>query len=159
MKRILLGLSCFSFFILTGCSSGPRYKTEYSANVTKDSKLIDVKADSDYNSATLFIKNLTDDVIEVDWNSSSIGGSSLFFSGQKFVDAGKQVPSTAIPPKGTINKTIYKADEIYYSNGWRIEALKYPTSIVLKILNNGKSEYEVINLDKTTTLIEPQIKK
>ena len=149
MKKILLGLSCFSFLILTGCTSTtPKYKTEYTTKVTKDSKFVDVQVSDNYRGINVSIENLTNDVVEVDWNSSSVGGSSLFFSGQKYIDAGKPVPSTAIPPKGKIQKEIYRADGVSYSSGWSRASIKYPTTLVLKVINNEKSEYEVIELDE-----------
>lgn len=146
MKKILLGLTCFSFLILTGCTSTT---TKYTSKITKDSKSVDVQVKASYDKINVSIENLTNDVIEVDWNSSNIGSSSLFFGGQKYIDAGKPVPSTAIPPKGKIEKDISRADQVtLYSWGWSTGSIKYPTTLVLKVIKNEKPEYEVIKLNE-----------
>lgn len=150
MKKLLIILFCFICFILSGCSNSSKYETKFTYKVIKDSNFISIIAEDTKNGINICIMNSTNDVIEIDWNSSNLGGSSIFMSGQKYADAGSILPSTVIPPYGYTTKFLTRANGVYFSEfwgEWKIKDIEYPTTLILKIICNGKIEFEVIELN------------
>lgn len=148
IKKILLGLSCLFFLFFTACTS-IKTRTEYVNEYVVNSKMIDIIIlRSSTDRLIVSIVNNTSNVIEIDWNSSSLSNSSLFMDGQKYSNAGKMVPSTPIPPKGEIIKDISRAQDVWFSeySGWNIKELDYPAEIIIKANSNNKSEYEVVKI-------------
>ena len=156
MKRFLFSLLVLGVLLIGGCTNIPKYQYDYSYTVVKDNKNYNVDV-VNYNERGVLVsvKNNTDDVIEIDWNGSNISGSNIFMGGQKYIDAGKPIPSTVIAPQGTVQKELYRADSVSYSSyGWSVGYMGYPVELILKVIVNGKAEFEVIRLNREVIMLD-----
>lgn len=151
MKKIIL--LCVSILLfVSGCSTAtPTHRDEFTAIPIKDSPWVAVKIEKNYEGVSLKLENKTEEVLEIDWNSSSLDGSNLFLDGQKYIDAGKMIPNQAIAPFASIQRSVYKANSVYYSSyykSWQIDGdVNYPSKIVIKIINGNKSNFIVFDLN------------
>ncbi len=163
MKKTLYLLSIVLTLLFTGCSNSPKTIKEFESKIIKTSSYANVEVKERYQGIILTLENKTDDVIEVDWNSSNLNGSNLFLEGQKYIDAGRAVPATVIAPYSKITKNVFSADNVYYSSGkyggWHQSEQQYPAKLVLKLTKNNKAEFIVVDLDVKVTQIEPTIQK
>ena len=105
----------------------------------------------------ILLENKTKDIIEIDWNGSSINGSPVFLDGQKYIDAGKQISSTILAPESYVRRAIYQTNKVSLSFlHWKIGYLNYPVEIILKIVVNNKAEFMILKLEKWAVLIIDQ---
>lgn len=120
--------------------------------------------DVSFKGVQLRLENHTASVIELDWNSSNIGGSNLFLSGQKYIDAGKQVPNLVVSPDSVLEKDLYPSNAVgYYEStryfippsNWQIGYTNFPSELVLKVIKNNESKYIIVKLDKVD-FVEPE---
>lgn len=77
------------------------------------------------NGITLTLKNQLDQPIEILWNETSIvmpDGTSekIIHSGVKYIDRGKEMPNTAIPPGAKIDDKLIPIENVEYRGryGW-----------------------------------------
>ncbi len=152
MKKILFLFSTLIMLVLTGCSATP-VRTEM---LSKTENIIKVDVVQVKRTAVspldggvqLAIENLTGDVLEIDWNSSSLDGDSIITDGQYFSNKNTMRPSTVLAPYSKATKRINKVSNIDYSFGvWAEVGLDLPAKLVLHVkYNKDKEEYVIINL-------------
>lgn len=162
MKNLITTSLILSTMTIMGCTSIPTHKEEFTATKIKDSNWININIESAYKGISVSLENKVEDVIEIDWNSSSLDGSNLFMDGQKYIDAGKQVPIQVIAPYSTIRRSLYKANTVYFSSGkyggWNLSDANYPSKLVIKAINGKKSQFIIYDLNKKMIPIKTIVK-
>ncbi|MGL5982728.1 MAG: hypothetical protein ACRCZR_05315 [Cetobacterium sp.] len=180
MKKILLVLIGSLLLFLLGCSSSEipnnwyypkKYVAKYTIKNTNNLKLkveqilIDTKlnmtSSSDYTKMTEFpiglkikLKNTSSEVTEIIWSSSSINNSSIFGSGQKYIDAGRNTkPNSIISGNNIISESIYPSQSIYYDKNWKHRELNIPSEVILKIKQGSKEGFFVIDIKSYNVIL------
>lgn len=145
MKKIYILVLSIILMILCGCSS-TLIKTEL---LSKENKIVKIDVQQEYleKGVTLIIGNLTNEVLEIDWNSSSLDGDSIIISGQLYNQRNTLLPKTVLAPYSQTVKSINKTsniDDFWVENGEK--ELKLPAKLVLHVTVKDKKEYVIINL-------------
>lgn len=151
MKKVYgLILSLF-LLILAGCSATP-VRTEV---LSKTQDIVKVEVIQLKRTAVspldggiqLSIENLTDKVLEIDWNSSSLDGDAIVISGQLFIQKNTLLPKTVIAPYSKTIKAVNKSTNIVsFMGNWEEHTLELPCKLVLHVTIDDKEEYVIINL-------------
>ena len=145
MKKIYFLVLGIILMTLCGCSSVP-VRTELLSQTDKIVK-IEVMQDFLECGVTLSIENLTDEVLEIDWNSSSLDGDSVIISGQLYNQRNTLLPKTVLAPYSKTLKSINKTSNInnfWVENGEK--DLEFPAKLVLHISVKNKEGYVIMNL-------------
>lgn len=152
MKKLMILLLGVILMVLSGCSATP-VRTEVLSKTEQIVKvdIVQVKrtAVSPLDGGIqLAIENLTGDVLEIDWNYSSLDGDTIITDGQYFSQKNTIRPSTILAPYSKTTKRINKVSNIDYSFGvWAEIGLELPAKLVLHIkYNKTKEDYVIINL-------------
>lgn len=188
MKKILLFICLCVNFLFVGCSNVevenqnyyyykdfiPKYEIENSLNLSLiiESLKIDTEIyfpdHRNYTTAyqkptgvELSLKNTSSEVTEIVWASSSLDGSPLFVTGQRYIDAGKtSKPNTIFGKNSTIEERIYPSKNIYFNKEWKKLDLKIPSELILKIKQGKKEGFYIIKINSyETSLMVDKIKK
>lgn len=152
MKKLFILVVSFITFILSGCSATP-VRTKM---LSKNENIIKVDVVQVKRTAVspldggiqLSIENLTNEVLEIDWNSSSLDGDSIVTGDQLVSQLNTMKPSTILAPYSKTTKRINKVSNIDYSFGvWAELGLELPAKLVLHIkYNKTKEDYVIIEL-------------
>lgn len=145
MKKIYILILGIVLMILCGCSS-TTIRTEL---LSETDKIVKIQVQQEYleNGVTLVIENLTNEVLEIDWNSSSLDGDSVMISGQLYSQINTLLPKTVLAPYSKTIKSINKTsnfDNFWVENGEK--DLKLPAKLVLHVSVKDKKEYVIMNL-------------
>lgn len=159
MKRLLI---LFVAIILTSCiSTTPENEPTATATVSPEQK---PGLEIAFNGVTwsqvwgkvygiegvvVAFKNSGTNIARVVWEKSSvISGSSSnipFLDGMKYIDAGKPIPATMVPPGATIKRIVYSSSQPSYTSGkyggWSMKPLPLNVQIVFCIDDGGESYY------------------
>lgn len=150
MKKILSLILGLMLFILGGCTART-IKTEMLSN-TPNLVKIEVLPKVDFvgpKGVSLSIENLTDKVLAIDWNSSSLDGDSIVTDGQMLKNMNTLTPKTVIAPFSTTTKSINKTSNINFSMGqWSESDVIFPVKLVLSVTVDDKQEYIILNLSE-----------
>lgn len=148
MKKLMGIILITILLFISGCSGTP-IRTEY---LTNNKNLVKIEVVQDKvgifdTGVSLIIENMTNEVLEIDWNSSSLDGDSIIISGQLFNQRNTLLPKTVLAPYSKAVKSINKTTNIDDFWGEAEEkALKLPAKLVLHIAIRDKEEYMIINL-------------
>ncbi len=145
MKKIYIFALSIILVILCGCSSS-HIKTEL---LSKTNEIVKIEVQQEYleSGVTLIIKNLTNEVLEIDWNSSSLDGDSIIISGQLYSQRNTLLPKTVLAPYSQTVKSINKTsniDDFWVENGEK--DIKLPAILVLHVTIKDREEYVIMNL-------------
>lgn len=101
-----------------------------------DARLIELK-----------IINTTDDVIEIDWNGSSIDGEKLLVRGlTRYEEPNGDVSNSVIAPYDEIKKKVCSVSQIYWDWDYKLNRITVPAKIVIKLKNSSKNEYLIFTV-------------
>jgi PBP1b-binding outer membrane lipoprotein LpoB len=154
MRKLFVLMVGFILLVLSGCSATPvrtqvLSKTE---NIVKvDVVQVKRTAISPLDGGVqLSIENLTNEVVEIDWNSSSLDGDSIVTDGQLFSQLNTMKPKTVIAPYSKAVKVVNKTSNIVIGGPYTASGqytLELPAKLVLHITYNGnKEDYVIIDL-------------
>lgn len=148
MKRLFYVILTLFLFLLGGCSNIP-VRIELLTNNKKLVKIEVIQEKSGLldNGIGLIIENLTNEVLEIDWNSSSLDGDSVIISGQLYSQRNTLLPKTVLAPHSKTTKSINKISNIddFWVEGEE-KALELPAKLVLHVTVKDKEEYVILNL-------------
>ncbi len=91
-----------------------------------------------FNEATIEIENITDDFIEVVWDSTNINNQPIGFENQLIKDVRYKKSNTSIAPKNKEKFIVYIA-----------KAIKYPAKLNLKLQQGQRYDYISTELKDT----------
>lgn len=148
MKRLFYVILTLVIFLLGGCSNTP-IRTEL---LTNNKNLVKIEVVQEKSGLLdkgigLIIENLTNEVLEIDWNSSSLDGDSVIISGQLYSQRNTLLPKTVLAPHSKTTKSINKTsniDDFWVEGGEK--ALELPAKLVLHVTVKDKEEYVILNL-------------
>jgi hypothetical protein len=103
------------------------------------------------------IKNNAETNIKINWNNSSIsdamGTHRLFLDGQKYIDAGNDIPSLVIPPNGSVVKVVYSADSPRFNHYWSLRPMiGQDFTLVICIEDGGQENYVNVEIKIETSV-------
>lgn len=147
MRKIFYTILVFVLVTFSGCTNAP-IKTELlTPNDNVKIEVFHEGEDIFRQGIGLIIENLTSEVLEIDWNSSSLDGDSIIISGQLYSQVNTLLPKTVIAPYSKTTKSINKVsniDNFWIENGEK--KLELPAKLVLHVTVKNKSEYVILNL-------------
>lgn len=153
MKKIVMFLLGLVLMIFSGCAGTPvRMETlSKTEKIIKIDNVVQVKRGptSPFDAGVQFtIENLTGEVLEIDWNSSSLDGDTIITDGQYFHQKNSVKLNTVLAPYSKTTKRINKTSNIDYSFGvWAELGLELPAKLVLRIkYNKTQEDYVIVNL-------------
>lgn len=96
------------------------------------------------------IKNNTTANIKINWNNSSISDSvgthRVFLEGQRYMDAGGDIPPLVIPPNGNFAKGVYSADSPSFNRYWSLRPM-IGQDFTLVICIEDESQENYVNIE------------
>ena len=103
---------------------------------------------------SLLIGNESSKPAVIAWSKSAIeynsGSYQVFLSGQKFMDAGRDVPDRVIGAGSRISIGVYPADNVYYADGWKMKPIKTSRlSCLIYVKVEGEERYYTLHVDIT----------
>ena len=147
MKKILVAL--LPIAVMIACATAPPpLDWDYEIDDSYQDNMVKITVNQIYQHYEVFqgwedlegieisIHNVSSKPIIIDWNKSALeyNGTShrVFLTGQKFIDANKDIPDQVIGSGSRIDKGIYPADSVYYVSGryggWRMKS--FNTNII-----------------------------
>lgn len=107
----------------------------------------------------LSVRNISDGIIRVNWEKSSISYNSntalVFQEGQKYTDHNSPLAPATIPVTGSLTKAIYSSAQPRYISGkyggWKMEVIPaYKTTVTICIEHNDIDSYYTFVCDAIT---------
>jgi hypothetical protein len=108
------------------------------------------RLDLGYSGVDLVIRNKTTSPVTIVWARCSIdspgsGSSSLFLTGQRFVDVGRDNPNQIIRAGSYLRRGIYPAANVQYARDWVIEDISSDElSLLMCVEVEGSERFYVI---------------
>jgi len=171
MKKIVVLLLPFVIMIACVTMTPPPIDWDYVIDDPYQNNVIKITVNQIYQHYEVFegyknlegigisIQNLGIEPIIINWNKTALEYNGIshrvFLSGQKYIDAKKDIPDQVIGGGSRIDTGIYPADSVYYISGqyggWRMKG--FNTSAISCLICIEIDEKEYFYIAKITNIV------